>query len=121
MTNTRSGAALNRETVNEMIERRVAEILEARDAARNLELLNADNGNGGGNDNESGSNNNEGGGDDNGGGNNGNGGGNNNNNDGGNGNGRGNDNGMTMVMEEEMVMAMEVLCQSLENVRTRNS
>ncbi|GKE20562.1 hypothetical protein Tco_1432074, partial [Tanacetum coccineum] len=62
MPNTRSGATMTREAVNELIARRVTEALEARDAARNLEPLvegggeqeeeNGDNykgGNGGGN------------------------------------------------------------------------
>nr|GFC39770.1 hypothetical protein [Tanacetum cinerariifolium] len=39
MTNTRSGATMTREAVNELIERRVAEALEARNTARNLEPL----------------------------------------------------------------------------------
>ncbi|GKC61866.1 hypothetical protein Tco_1089464, partial [Tanacetum coccineum] len=37
--NTRSGATMTREAVNSLISRRVAEALEARDAARNLESL----------------------------------------------------------------------------------
>nr|GEX46497.1 putative reverse transcriptase domain-containing protein [Tanacetum cinerariifolium] len=37
MTNTRSRATMTREAVNELIERRVTEALEARDATRNLE------------------------------------------------------------------------------------
>ncbi|GKA46484.1 putative reverse transcriptase domain-containing protein [Tanacetum coccineum] len=66
MTNTRSGATITHEAVNELIERRVAEELEACDTARNLEPLvegggeqedgnggngNEGNGSGGGNDN----------------------------------------------------------------------
>ncbi|GKA28472.1 putative reverse transcriptase domain-containing protein [Tanacetum coccineum] len=39
MPNTRSGATMTREAVNELIDRRVAEVLEARDAARNLKPL----------------------------------------------------------------------------------
>ncbi|GKD65654.1 hypothetical protein Tco_1307762, partial [Tanacetum coccineum] len=94
MPNTRSGATMTREAVNELIERRVKEALEARDAARNLEPFvesggeqgdeNGDNyegGNGGGNRNGVG---------------NGNGVGNKNGGvkeNGGNGNGRGNSNG----------------------------
>ncbi|GJU79322.1 hypothetical protein Tco_1276392 [Tanacetum coccineum] len=39
MPNIRSGATMIREAVNELIARRVAEVLEARDAARNLEPL----------------------------------------------------------------------------------
>nr|GEV26412.1 hypothetical protein [Tanacetum cinerariifolium] len=39
MTNIRSGATMIREVVNELIEHRVAEALEARDAARNLKPL----------------------------------------------------------------------------------
>ncbi|GJS45702.1 hypothetical protein Tco_0595823 [Tanacetum coccineum] len=39
MPNTRSGAMMTREVVNELIDRRVAEALEARDTARNLEPL----------------------------------------------------------------------------------
>nr|GFA24680.1 reverse transcriptase domain-containing protein [Tanacetum cinerariifolium] len=39
MPNTRSEATMTREAVNELIARRVAEALEARDAARNLEPL----------------------------------------------------------------------------------
>ncbi|GKA48984.1 putative reverse transcriptase domain-containing protein [Tanacetum coccineum] len=39
MPNTRSGATMTREAVNELIARRVAEALEARDAAKNLEPL----------------------------------------------------------------------------------
>nr|GEX11890.1 hypothetical protein [Tanacetum cinerariifolium] len=39
MTDTRSGATMTRESVNELIERRLAEALEARDAIRNLEPL----------------------------------------------------------------------------------
>ncbi|GJT14033.1 putative reverse transcriptase domain-containing protein [Tanacetum coccineum] len=67
MPNTRSGAAMKREVVNELIDRRVAEALETRDIARNLEPLvegggeqedkNGDDyegGNGGGNDNGNG-------------------------------------------------------------------
>nr|GEW00113.1 reverse transcriptase domain-containing protein [Tanacetum cinerariifolium] len=74
MTNTRSGATMTHEAVNELIERRVAEALEARDATRNLEPLvegggkqedrngvnrnevngNGGNGNGRGNENENG-------------------------------------------------------------------
>ncbi|GKC30495.1 hypothetical protein Tco_1037789, partial [Tanacetum coccineum] len=67
MPNTRSGATMTREVVNELIDRRVAEALEAHDAAINLETLvegggeqedvigddyeggNGGNGNGGGN------------------------------------------------------------------------
>ncbi|GKC57574.1 hypothetical protein Tco_1085172 [Tanacetum coccineum] len=52
MPNTRSRATMTREAVNELIDRQLAEALETRDAARNLEPLveggNA-NGNGGGN------------------------------------------------------------------------
>nr|GEV13655.1 hypothetical protein [Tanacetum cinerariifolium] len=75
MTNTRSGATMTREAINELIVRRVAKVLEARDATRNLEPLveggcekedknggngnggvngNGGNGNRGGNDNENG-------------------------------------------------------------------
>ncbi|GJX98566.1 putative reverse transcriptase domain-containing protein [Tanacetum coccineum] len=95
MPNIRSGATMTREVVNELIDRRVAEALEARDAARNLEPLvegggeqededgdDYEGGNGGGNRN-GGVNGNGG----NGNGGNGNGGVN------GNGNGRGNGNG----------------------------
>ncbi|GKD45241.1 hypothetical protein Tco_1269886, partial [Tanacetum coccineum] len=39
MPNTRSGATMKREGINEQIDRRVAEALETRDAARNLEPL----------------------------------------------------------------------------------
>nr|GFC01166.1 reverse transcriptase domain-containing protein [Tanacetum cinerariifolium] len=39
MTNTRSGATMTREAVNELIVSRVAKVLEARDATRNLEPL----------------------------------------------------------------------------------
>ncbi|GJW82820.1 hypothetical protein Tco_0155965 [Tanacetum coccineum] len=39
MPNTRSGATMKREAVNELIARRVVKALEARDAARNLEPL----------------------------------------------------------------------------------
>nr|GEY26237.1 reverse transcriptase domain-containing protein [Tanacetum cinerariifolium] len=60
MPNTRSGATMTGEAVNELIARRVAEALEARDAARNLEPLvegrseqgDENGGNGGGNRNE---------------------------------------------------------------------
>ncbi|GKB27806.1 putative reverse transcriptase domain-containing protein [Tanacetum coccineum] len=84
MTNTRSGATMKREVVNELIDRRVAKALETRDAARNLEPLVEGGGeqegeNGGANRNEGNGNGNggngNGGGDDNGNGN-GNGGGN---------------------------------------------
>nr|GEW26856.1 retrotransposon protein, putative, Ty3-gypsy subclass [Tanacetum cinerariifolium] len=74
MTNIRYGATMAREAVNKLIERRVAEALEARDATRNLEPIvegkceqedenrgngnrengNRGNGNGGGNGNENG-------------------------------------------------------------------
>nr|GEV11734.1 putative reverse transcriptase domain-containing protein [Tanacetum cinerariifolium] len=66
MPNTRSGAMMKCEVVNELIDRQVAETLEARDAARNLEPLvkgrgeqedeNGDDyeGNGNGNDNGNG-------------------------------------------------------------------
>ncbi|GJR29909.1 putative reverse transcriptase domain-containing protein [Tanacetum coccineum] len=47
MTNTRSGATMTREAVNELIERRVAEALEVRDTARNLKpLVEGEGGNG---------------------------------------------------------------------------
>ncbi|GKE37380.1 hypothetical protein Tco_1460785 [Tanacetum coccineum] len=39
MPNTRSGVTMTREVVSELIDHRVAEALEARDAARNLEPL----------------------------------------------------------------------------------
>nr|GEV60437.1 reverse transcriptase domain-containing protein [Tanacetum cinerariifolium] len=62
MNNTRSGATMTRKVVNKLIERRVAEALKARDAARNLEPLmqggaeqediNRGNENGGGDGNE---------------------------------------------------------------------
>ncbi|GJW69362.1 hypothetical protein Tco_0123786, partial [Tanacetum coccineum] len=44
MRNKRSGATMTREAVNELIDRRVAEALEARDTARNLEPLMEDGG-----------------------------------------------------------------------------
>ncbi|GJZ43716.1 putative reverse transcriptase domain-containing protein [Tanacetum coccineum] len=93
MPNTRSGATMTREVVNELIDHRVAEALEAHDAAINLETLvegggeqedvigddyeggNGGNGNGGGNRNGGVNGNGNGGGNDNGNGN-GNGGGN---------------------------------------------
>nr|GEV34513.1 reverse transcriptase domain-containing protein [Tanacetum cinerariifolium] len=40
MTNTRSGASMTHEEVEELVARRVAEEMEAREAARNLETLN---------------------------------------------------------------------------------
>ncbi|GJT95476.1 putative reverse transcriptase domain-containing protein [Tanacetum coccineum] len=96
MPNTRSGATMTRESVNELIARRVAKALEACDAARNLEPLVEGGGeqedkngddyegrNGGGNEN----------GGVNGNGENGNGGVNDNGNGGGNDNGNGNGNG----------------------------
>ncbi|GJV85282.1 hypothetical protein Tco_1525180 [Tanacetum coccineum] len=100
MPNTRSGATTTREAVNELISHRVAEALEAHDAARNLKLLaegrneqedkNGDDyedrnvgGNGNGNGNGSGGVNGNG---------NGNGGVNGNGNEGGNKNGNGNGN-----------------------------
>nr|GFA11890.1 hypothetical protein [Tanacetum cinerariifolium] len=70
MTNTRSGATMIRKTVNKLLERRVAEALDVRDATRNLKPLvegggeqedgngglngNRGNGNGGGNGNKNG-------------------------------------------------------------------
>ncbi|GKE03762.1 hypothetical protein Tco_1395780 [Tanacetum coccineum] len=106
MPNTQSGATMTREVVNELIAHRVAEALEARDAARNLEPLAEDGeepedengddyegGNGGGNGNGNGNGNRgvNGNGNDNGNGvnENGNGGGNGNGNDDGNGGGNG--------------------------------
>nr|GEW89967.1 putative reverse transcriptase domain-containing protein [Tanacetum cinerariifolium] len=53
MPNTRSGATITREVVNELIAHQVAEALEARDAAKNLEPL-AEGVNGGGNGNGNG-------------------------------------------------------------------
>ncbi|GJW78695.1 putative reverse transcriptase domain-containing protein [Tanacetum coccineum] len=54
MTNTRSGATMTREVVNELVDHRVAEALEARDATRNLEPLVESGGNGNGNNNGNG-------------------------------------------------------------------
>ncbi|GKF88365.1 hypothetical protein Tco_0259242 [Tanacetum coccineum] len=51
MSNTRPGATMTHEVVNELIDRRVAEALEARDATRTLNPLNGGYGNGGGNGN----------------------------------------------------------------------
>ncbi|GJR65606.1 putative reverse transcriptase domain-containing protein [Tanacetum coccineum] len=49
MPNTRSGASRTREGINEQIDHRLAGVLGARDAARNLEPLIRGNGNGGAN------------------------------------------------------------------------
>nr|GEX26355.1 hypothetical protein [Tanacetum cinerariifolium] len=54
MPNTLSGASRTREGVNEQIDRRMAEALGARDAARNLKPLIGGNGNGGANGNGNG-------------------------------------------------------------------
>ncbi|GKB16961.1 putative reverse transcriptase domain-containing protein [Tanacetum coccineum] len=66
MTNTRSGATMTREVVNELVDHRVAEALEARDATRNLEPLvesgGNENGGGNGNGNNNGNGNGNGGG-----------------------------------------------------------
>nr|GFA15408.1 hypothetical protein [Tanacetum cinerariifolium] len=40
MPNTRSGASMTHEEVEELVSRRVAKEIEAREAARNLETLN---------------------------------------------------------------------------------
>ncbi|GJT68496.1 hypothetical protein Tco_1019976 [Tanacetum coccineum] len=108
MPNTRLGATMTRKAVNGLIARRVAETLEARDAAENLEPLvegggeqedeNGDDYDGGNRGNGNGGNRNEGG---NG---NGNGEGNDNGNDNGNGNGNGGGNGFNF----------RVLCMLLE-------
>ncbi|GJU22551.1 hypothetical protein Tco_1155893 [Tanacetum coccineum] len=112
MPNTRSGATMTREAVNELIDRQVAEALEARNAARNLKLLvesegkregeNGDDyegGNGGGNGNR---------------GVNRNGGGNDNVNDNGNGNGNGGGNGYNfgglMPVARERFQELVLLC-----------
>ncbi|GJS65618.1 hypothetical protein Tco_0680182 [Tanacetum coccineum] len=86
MPNTRSGATMIREAIDDLIARQVAEALEARDAAMNLETLaegNGGNGNGGNGRNENGGD----------GGNEGNGNGGRNKNENGNGNRGGNDYG----------------------------
>ncbi|GJR60892.1 putative reverse transcriptase domain-containing protein [Tanacetum coccineum] len=83
MPNTRSGASMTREEFEELVARRVAEELEAREAARTLEPLNEN-----GDELEG-----ENGGNGNGNGGNGNGNGGNGNGNGGNGNGNGNRNG----------------------------
>ncbi|GJW41603.1 putative reverse transcriptase domain-containing protein [Tanacetum coccineum] len=89
---------MTRETVNELISRRVAEALEAHDAARNLELLVE----GGGDQEDENGDDYEGG------------------NEGVNGNGNGGGNVMEKIMEmvtgteEEMVITLDVLCLLLE-------
>ncbi|GJW42296.1 putative reverse transcriptase domain-containing protein [Tanacetum coccineum] len=96
MPNTRSGASMTREEFEELVARRVAEELDARETARTLEPLNengdeleGDNG-GNGNGNGNGGNGNGNGGNGNGNGNGGNGNGNGGNGNGGNGNRNGN-------------------------------
>ncbi|GKF86150.1 hypothetical protein Tco_0253977, partial [Tanacetum coccineum] len=42
MPNTRSGASMTHEEIEGLVTRRVAEVIEAREAAMNLELLNDD-------------------------------------------------------------------------------
>ncbi|GJU36065.1 putative reverse transcriptase domain-containing protein [Tanacetum coccineum] len=96
MPNTRSGASMTREEFEELVARRVAEELDARETARTLEPLNENGdeleGENGGNGNGNGGNGNGNGGNGNGNGGNGNGNGGNGNGNGGNGNGNRNGN-----------------------------
>ncbi|GJY36105.1 putative reverse transcriptase domain-containing protein [Tanacetum coccineum] len=93
MPNTRSGASMTREEFEELVARRVAEELDARETARTLEPLNENGdeleGENGGNGNGNGGNGNGNGGNGNGNGNGGNGNGNGGNGNGGNGNRKG--------------------------------
>ncbi|GJX53871.1 putative reverse transcriptase domain-containing protein [Tanacetum coccineum] len=116
MPNTRSGATMTREAVNELIARRVAEALEARDATRNLEPLVEGGGeqeDENGDDYEGGNRGGNGNGGVNGNGGNGNGGGNDNGNGNGNGGGNGYNFGGLMPVARECTYQDFLKCQPL--------
>ncbi|GJX36641.1 retrotransposon protein, putative, ty1-copia subclass [Tanacetum coccineum] len=115
MPNTRSGASMTHEEFEELVARRVAEELEAREAARTLEPLNE---NGDELEGENGGNGNGNGGNGNGNGGNGNGNGGNGNGNGGNGNGNGGNGNFQAVARDALPRLLEVQVHIISQEQT---